>query len=650
MKKIIALLIVAVWQFSVGFQAAQSQTADPLDPTLNFDPFEIESQSENQLTGIKESDISGKTNEQVLLDAEILMARGQPLDARSLLLKLLARDPHEQRAHAMLASYYLTEVAHYRLSLKYSKRALELFYEKKGKPPYFSALDQNEHARLLYLLSQSRLNLDDYQGALDVLDELASYGYFTSWYASSRAWVLMKLGRIKEAVKVAKLSALSDSEMGRSLNMLGILLSMDQQKSESIGVFKEAIRYEFSLGPLGQPATPLNNVGEVYKELFEDELAESTWRRAISLPDSCEHVLPYLNLALLLIDQLRLDSAENVVDKFKECVAQYPLRNAEEHRALTDLARGRIAMHRGQIQEAIVFFENSLSHRQWFGKIGTNTEDLEVAATISLGQAYAALKNILKATPSKNFWESLAYPFKLSKLAIFERWYHRRARGVLINKLKNIEDFYIRNTDSLIEYPTFGDTLAGLSTAVLRRRVQLELQKDARPKALAYYNMYEAQNIINNSWRQSSRQKALELTNQSLANFKAREDKLAIAQALWLKIKILSANKNNRSQLTEEIFKLYSISPTELLMRAVPLPVRFNEDMPSDLRKILNSSNFELNNKIDSPLTITGRLAENKEIMLGLESKIDSLKNFTLRGKKAFETSAKFRDILFKIR
>src|SRR3712207_9038468 len=49
-----------------------------------------------------------------------------------------------------------------------------------------------------------------------------------------------------------------------------------------------------------------------------------------------------LNLTLLYIDQLKFDSAAATIDGFQRCIAQYPLRNGEEHSALVSLARGRI--------------------------------------------------------------------------------------------------------------------------------------------------------------------------------------------------------------------------------------------------------------------------------------------------------------------
>jgi tetratricopeptide (TPR) repeat protein len=212
-------------------------------------------------------------------------------------------------------------------------------------------------------LAETRLNLDNYQGALDVLNEFGKL-YFGAWYPASRAWVLMKLGKLDEAIRVARLGLLTEAEPGRTLNVLGILLSMTGKRQESLKVFNEAIMHELSMGSSGQPATPLNNSGEVYREIFNEEKAEAMWLKATSMPDGCEHVLPSMNLAIMFIEQLRLTDAKKAIDAFESCITQFPLRNGEEHRALVHLARGRIALHSGDVHSAVQHLEAARERRQ----------------------------------------------------------------------------------------------------------------------------------------------------------------------------------------------------------------------------------------------------------------------------------------------
>jgi tetratricopeptide (TPR) repeat protein len=461
---------------------------DPLDP---FDIFGFD-----ELT--TSSDDSSKSAEELIREAARLLESERLLDARTKLLKAIQKDPDQYRAYFLLSGYYLVHVGHFRLSLKYIKRAQELFEKKNGKPPYSSPLLQLEHGNLLYYLSQIRLNLDNYQGALDALDLYASYGYRGEWYSGSRSWILMKLGRIQEAIKVARQGLLAGSETGRTLNMLGILLSMDDQPQESLEIFRQAIAYEFSQGSDGQPATPLNNAGEVYKEIFDDVKAESTFLRATSLPDGCEHVLPSLNLTILYIEQLKTDAALGTLDAFQRCVAQFPLRNNEEHAALVNLARGRVDLHTGNVDRAIKRFEAALQGTQWFGKIGTNQNDLQVAATISLAQALLRQNNILKLHIAASWSEWLEQERLRAENSLRAWWLMRRARQMLVDDLNDIEDLAIRNTDSLLEYPTLGEVLAGLSNSALSRRIAFQRSKDSRTVASNFYDAYLAES--DRSW------------------------------------------------------------------------------------------------------------------------------------------------------
>ena len=334
-KILIALLLLAL--------AAVPVHADVTDP---FDPFDG-----TQFPDPDGGNDDNKSALELVTEAAQLFSDERLLDGRTKLLKALHKDPKQYRVHMMLSGYYIQHVGHFRLALRYALQAQELFFAKNGRPPYNDYVTESEHKQILYLLAQSRLNLDNYQGSFDTLEEFNSYGYYEEWYPGTRSWVLMKLGRLDEAIKVAKLGALSSLESGRALNMLGILYSMKGEREQSLAVFKKAIEYELSLGSEGEPATPLNNSGEVYKEAYQDDRAESSWLKAISLPDGCEHVLPSLNLAVLYIDQLNFKGAKRAIDSFESCVAQFPLRNGEEHRAFVQFARGRIDMHTGHRSE-----------------------------------------------------------------------------------------------------------------------------------------------------------------------------------------------------------------------------------------------------------------------------------------------------------
>lgn len=529
---------------------------DPLDP---FD-FRIPSESDDV------SDDS-KSTEELLMEATMLLEDERPLDARTKLLKVLAKDPKEFRAHLLLASYYMTNVGHFRLALRYVKQAQALFEEKHGKPPFFEPRDRSQHGQILYLLSQARLNLDDYQGSLETLNDYQSWGYYSEWYPGSRAWVLMKLGRLKEAIKEARIGVLADVDARRTLNMLGILLSMTGERESAITILKQAIVQELSQGKDGQPATPLNNIGEVYEELFDEEQAISSYRRATQMPDGCEHVLPSLNLALLLLDELNPKAASNVIDNFESCIAQYPLKNGEEHRALVHFARGRIALKTGHEAAAIDHLRSSLESRQWFGKIGTDAEDLQAAALAGLARALTLRNNVLSFTRTASWKEWIVQKEERAENAFNAWWALRRARQMLTEDLNDFEDLLVRNTDSLLEYPTVGELLSGFPLSSVQARLAELRKSDNRGVASTYYLMYEAQWYASHGYAQQAR----DLLSRVEARTRPRFDNSLLLETLLARLSLTSEEDPNYRVLAERI---YSLSPPSLRAHGVRLPVK----------------------------------------------------------------------------
>ena len=560
--------------------ASSTKSGFGLEAGDPFDPFDLSSKE------FDFGDDEGKTSEQLTFEASILLDDERPLDARSKLLKALQKDPKDYRAHLLLAGYYMVHVGHFRLALKYVKQAEAVFFEKEGKPPYYDEAKRGQHARILYLLSQARLSLDDYKGALEVLDQFTAFGYFAEWYPGSRAWILMKLGRVDEGVKEARAGIYGGAETGRTLNMLGILLSMTGERGAAIEVLKQAIGYEFSLGKLGQPATPLNNIGEVYEEIFNEASAQSSYTRATTLPDGCEHVLPSLNLAKLYLDELNFSSANRTMDNFEGCVAQFPLRNGEEHRALVHLARGRTDLLTGHPGEAVTHYRAVLEDRQWFGKIGTSEEDLEAAGSVSLGQALLRHNAVLSLTPAKGITDYLRI-LQEQTLGSIEAWWHlRRGQQILVDDLKDLEDLYIRNTDSMLEYPSLGEVLARLPRSVLEKRLEIERAKDNRSTAAVYYSLYLAENIAGTGHHAE----AVAMLDDVLSKVRPQFDNAIRLHAMLLKASLLDPNSAGYQQLAGSIFEL---SRPALRLYGLKLPVQAAA-LPASVQRALTRSPFKL--------------------------------------------------------
>jgi tetratricopeptide (TPR) repeat protein len=451
------------------------------------------------------------------------------------------------------------------MAMKYLKQGEELFIKQKGRPPYSDEYTAMEHSRLLLALSQIRLNLDNYQGALDALEEFERHNYYNPNYFSSKAWILMKLGRIQEAIESARVGVLSTAG-GAALNMLGILLSISNQPEASLRVFDQAIAAEGD----ENAATPLNNAGEVYRERFMDIKAEQYWIKAKSLPQGCEHVLPSLNLAILLMEHLRLGAAKNSLDTFEECVKQYTVRNDEEHRSLLALARGRIALGGGDVNSAIDSLELTLARGQWFGKIGTNVNDLKIGALISYADALEARINQIAWTAPESL---LNYPVMAGEkltLQIKKWWYYRKAR-FLFQSMKNMEDIYIRHSDSVIDYPNLGSLLATLPPESLHERLEEIKEHDDRNEADVYYDAYYGESLIGHG----DSAKGMELVDSSIetiSRLHREQDERALLLHLYL-LKAKSAGEETAPQAVRAALAAFDLIPAGLRNAGVRLPV-----------------------------------------------------------------------------
>jgi hypothetical protein len=305
--------------------------------------------------------------------------------------------------------------------------------------------------------------------------------------------------------------------------------------------------------------------------MFDDKKAETSWLRATSMPDGCEHVLPALNLAILYMEGANYLGAAQAMDTFMTCVAQYPLRNGEEHRALVHLARGRIALHTGFVDRAIMHLSAAIERRQWFGKIGTNAEDLEAAATIGLGHAYTAKANQLASALSTTWREYFDIKKDIASYRLKAWWLMRKGTRLVTEKLQNFEDIYIRNTDSLLEYQTLGTVTARLPAKALARKIELEKEKDQRPEAQVYYTAYLGENYLHGFGKATG----VELLQLALKQARPGFDDGLRAHICLTLMPLYSPSSEEYRWYAREAFK---ITKADIWNYGLQLPVGFEGD------------------------------------------------------------------------
>lgn len=572
----------------------------------------------------------GASFDTLLDEAQELLLTKRPIDARAKLQKALQMRPDDYRPHMYLGQYYLFEVGHFTLAYRYLLTAEELFMKAYGRGNGEVEPSQSrQHATLLYLRAEAELNLDKYEDSLKTLDRFGSL-YSTDWYPGTRAWVLMKLKRLDEAIMVAQSGLLQQADPRRTYNILGILLSVKGQRELSLKAFQQAIAAEVSLGSLGQVATPLNNAGEVYRELFRDELAEASWLRATRLPDGCDHILPSLNLSILYIDETRFFQADRVLSDFQACYAQQAERTDTEHRALLALARGKIALRSGNIDEAVAQLTSATDRQQWFGKIGTNEDDVRFAATIVMSQALAAKAATLKDKVHDSIMAAAQDDAQIPALRVRSWWLNRQARNQGQKEMEDFEDLFIRNTDTMLEYPTLGSLFQAFPVSSFRKRIERMRESDTRPGAQLYYKLYLAENLL----AHKEYKEAEQLLTEARAAFRPI-DRLASAQALNDLLLLDRARRHfwqspTKEKQAEDIKRreeLYSMLPAQLRYSELALPVTTSSAVDgsaaqktvTQVRKLLDTRFEEIEGELQELPRYQLRISVDKNVPNGTQ-------------------------------
>ncbi len=538
-------------------------------------------------TNLEESSNS-QSIEEIIQEATVLFKEGKGIDARSKLENALTTNPEEYRLFLLLGQYYLAEVSHFKLAYKYIAKAKKLFEEKKLNNRDRSSLAdeygfQNQHALILYLLSESELSLDRYEDSLKTLDEYSEL-YQGDWFPGQKAWVLMKLKRIPEAINVAKNGLLSGADPKRTWNILGILLSISGERELSLQAFGKAVEYEYRLSVQPQVATPINNAGEVYREIFKDDYAESAWRSALKFPDGCDHILPSVNLSILYTDQLRLFAAERALSDFEACYANKPEKKDSEHRTIMALARSKLNLLYNDIPEAERLITISSDDQQWFGKIGTNENDIKFSSWITASEIEKLKSEFILEKIEENLYQYPINYLKALKSRFSSWWILRKAKLFAVTELEDFEDLSVRHSDTMLTYPLLGEVVSsfGLNSAMLRLNRLIE--SDKRDGAINYYNTYLA--LL--KFKNGDYQESITLAESVLKKIPAHE-RLLKAELLSIIIRakidkefsfpghkfissLISKNLGETDNL-RLIEELYSLIPGYLRIKNIRLPV-----------------------------------------------------------------------------
>ena len=198
------------------FTFASLSSAQELD--LSFDPFAIENESQNL------------SIDQMLQKGKLLLYQNAPIDARNTFLEAIKKFPDDHRPYKELGSYYLARAKHFELANEYIQKSWKILLSKYDSVQSLrSSKDFEHYAELTFYRAEVALSLDDYEKALELYEEQALY-FWNPSTSSSIAWILFKMERLYEAIEIAEQGLLLGAEPLGTLNVLGILYSVTNNK------------------------------------------------------------------------------------------------------------------------------------------------------------------------------------------------------------------------------------------------------------------------------------------------------------------------------------------------------------------------------------------------------------------------------------
>ena len=159
---------------------------------------------------------------------------------------------------------------------------------------------------------------------------------------------------------------------------------------------------------------------------------------------------------------------------------------------------------------------------------------------------------------------------------------------MLAENLNDLEDLYVRSTDSLIEYPTLGRVLSDFPTYLLERKLEIEKKRDDRQPSLAFYKLYLAENLLHHS----RKSEGMKLLNDALSTLRPKFDDLLLLHGLMLTLKNIKVDSDEYASIAERAF---SLSRASLRNYGLRLPVSSNTK-DSKVLAVLEESPFLVKN------------------------------------------------------
>ena len=200
--------------------------------------------------------------------------------------------------------------------------------------------------------------------------------------------------------------------------------------------------------------------------------------------------------------------------------------------------RGRIAFYRGDTAKAIEHFNAAEQRQQWFGKIGTDVEDLQAGLYQNYAAAVAAESYKRRNRAAQSWREKLQLTLTQLPARLQSWWYLRKAKLVLTEDLDDFSDAFLRSTDSLLDYPNLGVIFASLPGQLARKHAQQLITSDKRQSAILYYRAFTAESILENPLnRFFNKEAAVKTLQKVISDERSEFDDALKARAVALLLK-----------------------------------------------------------------------------------------------------------------
>ncbi len=404
---------------------------------------------------------------------------GLYIDGRDRLVEILKKNPKNLDALILLMDYYSLIVADFDEVLKYVQRAKSVLKEVEiiKRITYSSQILWHEY--------NAWNQKNQYDKALETLKKAEKDGLMPIWYNSSLSWVLFKLGKIDEAIQAAESALYYWGDFLNALNMLGILYGVKGETERAIETLKKAIGYGEAFKQ--NISAPVNNLGEIYEEIFLENLGIQMYNKVINDDPNCEYLLSYVNLSLLYLDFKDIGSASRVVKSYKNCIRRFPYRKNQAYLSLLNLVDSRIKYLEGDFFESRRLARWILDYEQQLGYVGTDPKDLKLAAIQSLLLANEAIIGSLKYY-NHNFNHKVKNLLLALRLKV-ENWLYRKEFLNIFKSLNYFEDLKIRNSDSFLFYPFLAFEVRYWPRKKASQLIQSFRRKDKRKIAKYYYDL-----------------------------------------------------------------------------------------------------------------------------------------------------------------